>query len=352
VGSRRANPGEFLVERNKEFNALFFYVGADIHEDFAFAFAGGNLPEDSEFYWAGQNSCIGRHGASLGLRTSTHDLGLSPFTHENNFGFAFAAGDTENGIPSGEMIAFMVLPPSFDVSTSSIGTLVGSSGSTRDTRDGCGNCYRCTQNRNCGVFLVVTIVYNDVDAPVVTPPPVTLPVSPPTESSASPPPEVAEVVPTVLISGRMLDSAGVPMANVLVALFSAPLTTITDSDGNFAIPNAQVGTHTLRIFGTQADFEAYVIDPASVTPLAEIANVVVGVNSAGEATVNGNAGDLLQMTISDDGAIGIAPVTVSDTATTTDSGNPRTGIEFAVIPILLSSAVMIVVNKKSSRVYS
>jgi hypothetical protein len=118
------------------------------------------------------------------------------------------------------------------------------------------------------------------------------------------------------------------MSNVIVALFSNPVTAVTDSSGNFTLTGVSAGTHTLRVFESQADFDAG-------TPLAELANVAVAIRASGRATLNGASGSALELQLDSDGSIGVS-----------SDDNEETGVTVVVIPLLLAGAALAIAKKR------
>jgi len=150
---------------------------------------------------------------------------------------------------------------------------------------------------------------------------------------------------TAPVKGRLSDSAGNPMANVIVALFSDPITTVTNSNGAFTIENAPLGTHTLRVYATQADFD-------SDNPTAEIGNVTVDVNAV---TIGGiTAGEFL-LTVGADGNIAVSSVSAADPTPNNkpdtkpgNGGNIVVWIVIAVVAVGVTAAVVIVITKRKT----
>lgn len=68
---------------------------------------------------------------------------------------------------------------------------------------------------------------------------------------AEPPPDYSPPAPTGVVSGRVMDTNGTPLANVRVELHagSQPLVGITDRDGNYLIVDVREGQYTLVVPG-------------------------------------------------------------------------------------------------------
>ena len=155
---------------------------------------------------------------------------------------------------------------------------------------------------------------------------------------------------TTEISGRMLDNSGTPMANVVVALFSNPITAVTDSNGYFTLKDVPVSetAHTLRVFATEADLAKYIADPNSVKPLAEIKNVVITETDGKTViTIDGKTVDFtdgVMFQVGADGNIIVNPPT-SDTTKSPETGD-NTNMALMLALMALSAGVLVFVGKR------